>query len=151
MIYRFNENFNNLPALINEFDTILEDAAQNLTMKNKTLEEANREQPSWYCYYNSKYQEIKSLNKIIENMAAQKKGQLWKQYTTTSNISLKITDMEQYINSDIEYMKYKNYLIIVEEMVGMFNSLVKAFEARGYSLRNITDARVHEVQFAVLV
>lgn len=150
MLFRFNDDFSNLPKIINEYDSLLGDAEENLTLKGKLLETANREQPSWYCYYNQKLQELKSLQKLIENKAAYKKGVLWKTYIETANIQLKVTDLEHYINSDTEYMKYKNYQIVVDELVGMYSALVKAFETRGYSLRNITDSRIHEVQNAVL-
>lgn len=151
MIFKFGDKFENLPPIIAEYDTILQQAEENLTLKNKSLEIANREQPSWYCYYNQKLQEIKSLHKLIENKTAHQKGVLWRKYTETANIQLKATDLEHYINADKDYITHKTYLIVVEELVGMFTSLVKAFEARGYALRNITDSRINEIQNAVLM
>lgn len=151
MIFKFNDNFSNLPKIISEYDDILDKAKDNLNLMDKRLELANREQPSWYCYYNQKLQEVKSLQSLVDAKIQYKKGSLWKHYMENSNIQLKTTDLEQWISADKTMVEYRNYSIIVDEMVGMFSALVKAFETRGYALRNITDARVHEVENSVLI
>lgn len=150
IIFDLNPDLSNLPKIVKQFDMMMEDSKTNLTIQGKTLEQANREQPSWYCYYNQQLQDIKSLERVIENKITQKRGELWRKYREVHTISLSSTDIGHYIDSDPEFYNFHTYLTIVVELVGNMSAIVKAFEQRGYTLRNLTEMYVHEVQNALI-
>lgn len=149
-IFEIADDLSNLPAIIAEYDQEIENAKDNLDLEGKTLFEANREQPSWYCHYYRLLQELKTIEDFVEGKLEAKKGKLWRDYKENHTLSLSSTDITHYINSTPAYEEIRTLHFVVIEMVGMMNALVKAFEQRGYVLRNLTEARIHEMQTATI-
>ena len=144
------DDLSNLPAVMKQYDDEIVKAKEHLDLDGKSLLQANREQPSWYCHYYRLYQEVKAIQSLVEAKLEAKKGSLWRQYKEHHSIALSSTDINHYIEDNASYSKLKHLFIITTEMVGMMNVLVKAFEQRGYVLRNLTEARVHEIENALL-
>lgn len=144
------EDYSNLPDLISKYDNILEDAKDDLAISNKTLMQCNSEQPILFAKYNKHHQEIKSLLNVIEIRLEKKKGDLWKKFRETSNVALSTTDLTHWIEGDTQYNKIKIYHAMVVDVVNNMAALMKAFEQRGYVLRNLTDLRVHELHMYVI-
>ena len=148
--FELKDDLSNLPTIIQRYDDEIAKAKEHLTLDGKSLLEANREQASWYCHYYRLYQEVKSIQSVVEAKVEAKRGDLWRQFKENYSIALSSTDINHYIDGNASYGKMKQLLIVATEMVGMMNALVKAFEQRGYVLRNLTEARVHEVENALL-
>lgn len=148
-IFELKPDLSNLPQIVQQFDYIINTSSENLSFNNKSLLEANREQPTWYCYYYQQLQEIKTIQKLIENKTQQKRGELWRRYKENSSISLGSTDLQHYIDADSEYTSLTTYQLIVDEVAGNMYAVVKAFEQRGYTLRSLTELRIHEIEHSL--
>lgn len=143
-------NLSNFQKIIEHFENELEKAEQHLTLKNKSLHDANVEQPAYYVFYSQLHEEVKTLERFIENRMLNKKGKLWRDFKEHHSIQLSSTDITNYIEGDKDYAKLHTYSLIIGELVGNYASVVKAFEQRGYALKNLTLMRVHEIQQAIL-
>lgn len=149
-IFRLKDDLSNLPDIVESFEKVVAEAEDDLRISNKTLEEANREQADHlYKYYKYSCQ-LKALRKHTENVLEQKKGEVWIKVKTKHSIELGTRDLENYVKKDATVMQYRRLLLIVEEMADDFDRLCKAFENRGYALKNITEARIHQLSHILL-
>lgn len=135
----------NIPDIIDEYDQLLSTVQDDLVLKGKTLQDANREQATLYATYAKKLQEVKTLWRWLDTHVDSVKGRRWAVLKESNNIALSSTDLNHYIAADTEYVQQKNLLIIVQELMGQYEVVVKAFEQRGYQLRNLTEMCIHEV------
>lgn len=144
------DDLSNLADVIDKYDDLLSLAEEQLNPSNKTLEEANRQMPISYMFFAQHLQELKSLERFVDATLQQRKGKLWKLYKENSNMDLNTRDLEHYVTADDSYIKYRKFSIIVQELVGQYEIVVKAFEHLGYKLKDITAARIAEVHRYVL-
>lgn len=149
-IFKLKDDLSNLPEIIDKYDDVVAEAEDDLRIINKTLEEANREQPDLCYKYYKYYVQLKAMRKHAENLLEQKKGEIWVKIKTKHSIDLGTRDIEQYVKKDSNVMSFRKMCLVVEEMTDNFEKITKAFEARGYALKNITEARIHQLSHALL-
>ncbi|MFY0658076.1 MAG: recombination mediator protein UvsY [Neptunomonas phycophila] len=149
-IFRLKDDLSNLPDIIDKYDVVVAEAEDDLRIVNKTLEEANREQPELSYKYYKYYTELKAMRKHADNLLEQKKGEVWVKVKTKHSIDLGTRDLEQYVKKDATVMSFRKMYLVVDEMADNFEKITKAFEARGYALKNITEARVHQLSHVLL-
>lgn len=149
-LYLITTDINNLPKILDHYETELKGFKANLELEGKTLELANREQPSWLSFYDQRRLELKSVVKFMEDEVEKTKGQLWKNYTEKYSVALTPRDKDRYICKDSAYLEMRELYLEINELYGKYESIVKAFEARGYALKNITEGRIHAVGDIVL-
>jgi hypothetical protein len=150
ILLKIKNDLSNLPDLITLYDAEVEQAEQNLMLEGKNLVTANSEQPMWYHHYNKLLQQLKIAQKFVDNKLDAKKGSLWIQFKENHSRALAATDISHYIENEKSYADIKTMALVVGEMVGEMEVLVKAFEQRGYTLRNLTELRVHELQNTII-
>ncbi|KKM76542.1 hypothetical protein LCGC14_1379120 [marine sediment metagenome] len=142
--------FERLPQVLETYQNDLDSVEANLTLKSKKLEHANVEQPAWLSYYDERRIELRTLVKYLETKVAAKRGKLWIHFTEVYTHELGPRDKDQYINADEKYVEIHELFLEVEELYKKYDSVVEAFKARGFALRNITEIRVHSLEDAVI-
>lgn len=150
VIFDVADDLSNIPAILDKYEDALVGHENHLKIKGKNLESANVENPSWMAYYDQRKIELHSLARFIEMKLEQEKGKLWKAYTEAYSRELSARDKDQYISKDPSYLKVYQVLIIIEELLKKYSSVVDAFQNRGYALRNITSLRVASMEDVVL-
>lgn len=150
IIFDVAEDLSNIPEILDQYENALKGHEQNLQIKGKNLEKANVENPSWLAFYDQRKIELHSLARFIEMKLEQEKGKLWKMYTEKYSRELAARDKDQYINKEPSYLKIYQVVIIIEELLKKYTSVVDAFQNRGYALRNITSLRVSSLEDVVL-
>lgn len=150
VIFDVTDDLSNIPDILDRYDQALDGHEENLRIKGKNLEQANVENPSWLAYYDQRKIELNSLARFIDMKLEQEKGKLWKAYTENYSRELGSRDKEQYISKESSYLKIYQILIIIEELLKKYSSVVDAFQNRGYALRNITSLRVSSMEDVVL-
>ena len=150
IIFDVKDDLSNIPDILDKFEMALNGHEENLKIKGKNLEKANVENTSWLAYYDQRKIELNSLARFIEMKLEQEKGKLWKAYTENYSRELSSRDKDQYISKDASYLKVYQVLIIIEELLKKYSSVVDAFQNRGYALRNITSLRVSSMEDVVL-
>lgn len=150
VIFDVADDLSNIPEILDKYEDALVGHENHLKIKGKNLESANVENPSWMAYYDQRKIELNSLARFIEMKLEQEKGKLWKAYTEAYSRELSARDKDQYISKDPAYLKVYQVLIIIEELLKKYSSVVDAFQNRGYALRNITSLRVASMEDVVL-
>ncbi|MNL29919.1 hypothetical protein D3C87_1516280 [compost metagenome] len=150
VIFDVADDLSNIPEILDKYEDALVGHENHLKIKGKNLESANVENPSWMAYYDQRKIELNSLARFIEMKLEQEKGKLWKAYTEAYSRELSARDKDQYISKDPSYLKVYQVLIIIEELLKKYSSVVDAFQNRGYALRNITSLRVASMEDVVL-
>lgn len=147
----FGKHYENVPAIIKYYeDMITEDAVElRLHVTGRSLEQANKEQSQWYGFYLLRRAELKQLCKKLQARINGKRFSFFKSYTSVTGTAMAkaLTDrqIEKYIDNEPEVVALEELFLEFEETYEKFNGIVDAFQQRGYSLRNITEARVAQV------
>lgn len=139
-------NLANLPNIIASYEDALQQAREVLPIENKTLERAHKEQCAWIGYFDERRAELKTLVKYLMANESKVRGQLVRRYTERSTRALGERAMNSYIDSEAEYLAAHELLLEVEELYEKYTAVVEAFNKRGFALRDITAARVADVQ-----
>lgn len=144
------EKFGKLPEVLAQYENELDGVEENLRLKGKLVDHANRENPTWLHYYDSRRVELSILMKFFEGQLDRVRGKLFKNLTVTSQKDLSDRAKDKYIDNEKEYLDMLEVSLEVREVLGKYESVVKAYEARGYALKNITDIRVSALENAVI-
>jgi hypothetical protein len=140
------EKLEHLPKILNEYEIYLKDVELHLSMKGKSIQQANVEHATWMSYYDQKRVELTILKKYMEKEVDRVRGKLWKQYTETNNRDLNTRDKENYINNETSYLvKHELYLEVLE-LSEKYEAVVDAFRSRGFALNNIVKLRVSAIE-----
>jgi hypothetical protein len=138
------------------FDTLIEyekeisEFEEHIRIIGKTLEHANRENPSWQLYYDQKRIELNILVKYCEMKIASVRGQLFKSYTDSFQRELSDRAKDKYIDAEPQYLNWVKILLAVKEIHDKYLSVCNAFQTRGYSLNNITKARTTGLEDVII-
>lgn len=139
-----------IPAFYQEYKSILEQAGQNLHIEGKTLEFANREQSSWISYYYQRKVEVEYIVKRLDTRVDATRGEIYRKYKERHSRELGEREINRYIDADPEYIKIKELYLMVWELWEKYKAVCDAFTQRGFSLRNITEARIAQMENAQL-
>ncbi len=145
-----NERFKNLPAILADYTDELKGAEQDIIIKGKSLEGANRENPSLYAYYDQRRVELKTLVEFMENQVQRTRGRLFRTFTENFKRELSDRAKDKYIDGEQAYLDVFEIYLEVKEIYDQYASIVEAIKFRGYSLNNITKARVANMENAIL-
>lgn len=144
------DRFANIAAVLAEFEAAAEDYKNNLEIKGKTLENANRENPSWQAYYDERRIELKTLVDYLDAQVQRARGRLFKRYTETYQRELSDRAKDKYIDNEEAYLTIYEIYLEVKEMYNKYQMIVDAFTSRGYALNNITKIRVAALEDVTL-
>lgn len=137
-----------LPTLVNILQKYIDDLDESddhLKVEGKNLVVANHEQAAWFAYYDARRVELKKLVKWMEMQVASVRSKEYKRLTENFSVDLTSTAKERYIDSNQKYLEYNQLFLEVEEVYERYASIVKAFEQRGYALRNITNIKTSQL------
>lgn len=130
-----------LVSILFQYEDELKEVENNLRIKGKKLEEANRENAIWQHYYDQRKIELGTLRKYFEQEVARVRGTLFKTYTESNSRDLSDRAKDKYIDHEKAYLDTNELLLEVQEMYEKYESVVDAFRSRGYALNNITKLR----------
>lgn len=145
-IPELGDKFEHLAKIINEYQTTLEDAKEHLRLRGKTIQIANRENPTWQAYYDERRIELKTLVDYVEAQSKRVRGRLYKRFLEAYQRELDHRAIEKYIDNEDAYLRVYEVLLEIKELYGKYQSVVDAFTARGYALNNITKLRVASLE-----
>lgn len=144
------DKYEHLMAVLKPYDDIIADEdtiGEQLRMKGKSLDEACRENPGWQLYYDQRRVELDILVTFFEGEIKRIAGKLYKRCKENQgrNIELNEREILKWIEEEPALQLPRACLLEVKELAEKFKAIVAAFQTRGYSLNNITKARVAEV------
>lgn len=135
-----------LPVLIAEYEDAFQDVEQHLKLTGKSLDSALKEQGSWVIFYAQRRAELKTILKYMDDQVAAVRGSLAKRYVENYSRALGERVMNSFIDGEQEYLRIRELYLEVEDLYNRYDAAVDAFEKRGYALRDLTNARIHQLQ-----
>ena len=142
--------FNNLPTLIAEYEKAFQNVEDHLRISGKALDKALAEQGAHPVFYGQRRAEIKSILKYLDAQVSAVRGRLTRKFNENYNPKLGERMMNGYIDAEPEYLAIHELYLEVAELYEKFDAACDAFDKRGFALRDLTSARVHSIQSAML-
>lgn len=127
-----------------------QDYKLHLSLNAKSLGEVNKEQPAYYAYYDERRAELYYLLQLTEAIVESVKAKLWHILQKNNQYSASKTDLEYEVKNNNNYNDFLKIQLEVNEVYELYKSIVKSFEQRGYSLKNLTEIRVHGLENDIL-
>jgi hypothetical protein len=143
------EHYVNLPKMLKPYIIALANKDDDLGIKGKTIEHANREQPQHLSYYDERCVELNTYVKFFDSEIARVRATLIKGMESYPR-DLSDRMKEKYVDQEDAYLKVYEQYLAVKEIHGQFASIVDAFRARGFALNNITKIRVAALEDVIL-
>jgi hypothetical protein len=133
-------NLERLNHILTPYIEDIADAEKHLSLDNKTLIEANKEQPGWMSYYDQRKIELNTYAQYIKLQIGSVEAQL---FHAMRNYPQELTDTNKklYIKKEPKYLEISMQYHTVMELFKKYESIVEAFRQRGFTLRNITNLR----------
>lgn len=139
-----------LNVLLTEYDLLLKDVEQNISLKGKTLEQANKEQASLLFFYDEKLRELLIIEDFMKAWVDKIRGQLFETIINRSGRDLSDRAINQIIDSKDEYLNAYELYLEIKELAEKFEAVVESYKQRGFSLRNITELRINQIHMETL-
>jgi hypothetical protein len=134
-----------LPDILDEYQTVLDQAKGHIQLSGKEIGLANVEQASWLAYYDERRAELRTLDKWLESEVNRVRGRLFKAITEHNARDLSDRAKEKYIDTEPAYQNMYAVYLEIHETYEQFIAIVDAFKARGYALNNLTRLKVAQV------
>ncbi len=131
-----------------EYEHALRGVDDIIEVKGKNLEKANREQPAWLHYYDQKRVELRTLDKYFEGRIKRVRGKLFRTITEKNQRELSDRAKDKYIDTEEAYLNMFEVYLEINEMYEKYCSVCNTFNQRGFTLNNITKARVASLEDA---
>lgn len=149
-IHDLGPKLEGIPALLDEYETAFEQIESNLTLKGKSLDFALKEQSSWPIYYDARKAELRTLVKFMDDQVNKVRGRLTRQFVENYSRQIGERLISTYVDAEPEFIKMRELYFEVEELYEKFSAAAEAFNKRGFALRDLTTARVHQIQDSTL-
>lgn len=143
-------DLSNIVTILDRYERALEGYEEQLALKGKQIGAANSENPSLLAYYDERRAELKSILQLVEMQVDRVKGELWRNFTEVHSRDLGPKDKEMYIKKEPDYLKMYQIFLCVQELYAKYVVVVDGFINRGFSLRNITNLRVAQVETGII-
>jgi hypothetical protein len=145
------DNFENLPAILEEMELHFKDAAKHLRMKGMSLDTLLIEQASWVGHYSIRHVELRTIRKFIESTIDRTRGKLWKHYTEKHPRELQYRDKEQYVNTEDRIAELKLMYHAVAEMEEKYEAMCDGLKQKGFMLNSIVKVKVAALDGAMVL
>lgn len=132
------------------YEQAFAEVADHLRITGKTLDAALKEQGTWPIYYSTRRAELKTLLRHMEDRVSATRGTVTRRFVENYSRSIGERVMSTFVDADPEYLRIRELYHEVEDLYSRYDAAVDAFEKRGYALRDLTNARIHQLQTAQL-
>lgn len=136
----------NLPKILNLYESQLSDIADRLEIRGRRLEISCSKNSAWLHFYDQRKVEIHSLVKHFKAEEARVRGVAHRKYRENYSVSLSERDINKYIDAEKDYLYIHSLLIEVEELYEQYGAAVNALTTMNYALSNITKIRVASLE-----
>lgn len=136
---------------LEKFENAISDAEPLFDIEGKRLEQLNRDLPNNLLKYKQLLKEIKYIADYVSDVYLAKiSSQKYKEINEKSHRALTQREIQIYIDSDESYVETKELALEVELVKEKIVSIVEAFEQMNWSLKNITQLRINEMQDSII-
>jgi hypothetical protein len=144
------KNPEKLLLTLDEYRASIKEVEAILTFQGKTLQQIDREQVAWPFYYEQKRIELETLLKFAKMQEDKIRSTLARKYKENYSFDLGDRLRDSYIDSEPSYLAIHELVIEIEHVVNLYRSVCDCFQTRGYTLRNMTEHFVNNIQDRVI-
>ena len=137
-------------AMMDKYDEAIIEGETAILIRNKTLEDANREQAELLVKYSHLHTEVKNIGRMLDSKGDQLKAGLHRNIRSTSDKSLSDRTIDKFVDGEQSVLDHAAIVIEFKMLEEKLAALVEAIKIRGFALNNITKARVEGVHLALL-
>lgn len=145
IVDRIGGKLENVVNVLFDYEDKLVGYENNIQIKGKTLEQALKEQASWYAYYNERRIELNSIVKYLDQQLKKIRAELYVQYNENYNPALTDRAIEKYIDRENTVLNMNRIILEAQEIIEKYDMILDAFNRRGFALRDITASRVNDI------
>lgn len=151
IVTEINGDFSKIVSYLEKYDQYIVDAEPLFQLVGRKLEEVNRTLPGHLSRYKQLFDEIKSLEDFLSNVYLTRiVSRHFKAYNEKYPRALSTKDITIYIDNEEDVVTTKEIIIEVKIIKDKLQSIVEALEQLGWSLKNIVELRINEMQDAIL-
>jgi hypothetical protein len=151
IIEELSDDLSNLDTIIATYSSVLDrELKQDVSLKNKTIQFCNEEQPSLFSYYDQLRVEIEILNDFLEIKVKESRMKAIRFILEKSDKTYGERMLEKMADDHPTYIQMQKRALKVKELYLKARSAVDSFSQRGYALNNITKIRVAAIQDTVI-
>lgn len=141
-----SSNLTLLVEKLSEYDDHLEKAAPVFEMEGQKLEVLNRQHPKALAFYDRKLGELKTIEDLVQSKLKEIESAHWKKYNEKYPRSLSTQDIRAYIAGEKDYIQMYEILLEVINMKRQYEAVVDALKQMGWTLKNIVDLRIAQLE-----
>ncbi len=134
----------NLPAIIEYYDSQLDDVEDTLRIQNKSASTCLHEQAAWPIRFRFLKSELDKLVKHLTSIEDSVRGAMYEKLTKSATMAWSERGKDKVIDHDPEYLSVHSLVLEVTELRDKFQAVGEAFEIRGFALRDMT--KLKEIQ-----
>lgn len=140
--YKVSQDLANVPSCIDYYESELEDARKELSLKGKTLEKHAAELPGLVEYRFAQLQEIEAILEYLNIKLRKERSIEFKKFLEAYNKQLSSRDAEKYVDG---VQGIVDLTLLVNEVALLRNKFLgisKGFEAKNFMTGHIIKLRV---------
>lgn len=147
LIYNVRKDLSNLMHVLDIVrNNILSQSKTEVSLKGKTLRQANVEQPALFGFYDEVRVHLNTLSDYLEIKVNEAKAKTLKLISEESKIEYGERLREKLAEEDPTYIDFRMKKLEVDEVLDLAKSICAQFETRGYSLSNISKCVAAQAQ-----
>ena len=140
--YKVSSSLANVPAFVDHFESELETARKELSLKGKTLERHAAELPGLVEQRYVQLQEIEAVLEYLNIKLRQERSAMFKKYLTAHAKLLSSRDAEKYVDGEQTIVDSTLLVNEVALLRNKFLGISKGFEQKSFSMSNIVKLRI---------
>jgi hypothetical protein len=145
-----NDDLSNINQVLSAYGDLFTEAKADISINNKTLQQANMEQPSNYARFDQIRVELEIIMELADLKVSQVRAQAMRQIIKDDSKHYGERMLDKMIDENPSYLKYYKIYLRCKEMYTKSKSIVESMSQRGYSLNNITKIKVAALEDTVL-
>lgn len=135
---------------LDRYEQYITEAEPLFNLEDVRLELLCRSHPGWLAKYFRFEQELKGIENTLTIKKEELEGKLWKRYVEGYSRQLSNTDIKNYIAAEKDIVSINLIMNEVLFVKNKMSAVVEGFRQMGWSLRNIVQLRVNQLQEDVL-
>ena len=132
------------------YEDEIDKVSERLSISGKSGAEAQKEQTAWPIYYGVRKAELGKLLKYMDARQEDIRSQLYRRLNEKHSRSLGERQIDKYINSEVEYLRFHELYLEVQELYDKYAAIMDAFDRRGFALRDWTALTVEKLQDVII-
>ena len=145
-----NDDLSNIDKVLSAYGDLFTEAKQDISINNKTLQQANMEQASNYARFDQIRVELEIITEAAELKVNQVRMQAIRQILRDVQKTYGERMLDKMVDDNPSYIKYYKIYLKCKEMFAKSKSIVDAMSQRGYALNNITKTKVAALEETIL-